>query len=473
MSNGDYLRYLAEPLCDLVNTFIQEGRFPNHLEQAYVIPIYKKGDCEDPNNYRPISITAALAKIFKKVLREQMSNYLESNKLLTQRRFGCRSIYSTTDALLYATENIRKKLDNNESTAAAFIDLSKALDSIPHEIPLQKYMMLKFDDNAMSMMESFLTSGQQEVTLLSDCSEWIQLYQGVPQGTVLGPHLFNIFVNDMQQMIGETSELVQYADDTMVYTSHGNIEEAISLLENEIDKLIYIFQCHRLTGNANKTEFIIFCKPWKNNATQNYTLCVKNEMIQTSANVKYLGVYLNRNLTYQNEVENILRKMACGIKTLYALSDFLPINARLLLFNALIMSHLHYSAVLLKGFTENLLTTLEKHLNWGIKACFYRNKYDSSSDCKLMYDIIPIHYSLNIKASIYYWKFENNLIPAFLGEMKPFTAVLRKQNRTKSEYFNLIQRTDFIGKCFFKRAIELWNTLLESIKTKKICLCYC
>ena len=183
----------------------------------------------------------------------------------------------------------------------------------------------------------------------------------------------------MQQMIGETSELVQYADDTMIYTSHGDIEEAISLLENEIDQLIHFFQSHRLTVNANKTEFIIFCKPWKNNATQNYTLRVENEIIQTSANVKHLVVYLDRNLTYQNEVKNILRKMACGIKILYALRDFLPINARLLLFNALIMSHLHYSAVLLNGITENLLTTLEKQLNWGIKACFYRNKYDSSS----------------------------------------------------------------------------------------------
>ena len=133
-------------------------------------------------------------------------------------------------------------------------------------------------------------------------------------------------------------------------------------------------------------------------------------------------------------------------------------------FNALIMSHLHYSAVLLNGITENLLTTLEKQLNWGIKACFYRNKYDSSSDLKLMYDIIPIRYFLNIKESIYFWKFKNNLISAFL-EMKPSTAVLRKQNRTKSEYFNLIQRTDFIGKCFFKRAIALWNTLPDCIKT--------
>ena len=160
--------------------------------------------------------------------------------------------------------------------------------------------------------------------------------------------------------------------------------------------------------------------------------------------------------------------MKLKIQSLYALSNFLPFNARLLLFNALIMSHLHYSTVLLNGITENLLTTLEKQLNWGIKACFYRNKYDSFSDFKLMYDIIPFRYFLNNKASIYFWKFKNNLIPAFLGEMKPSTAVLRKQNRTKSEYFNLIQRTEYIGKCFFKRAIALWNTLPESNKTKNM-----
>ena len=89
----------------------------------------------------------------------------------------------------------------------------------------------------------------------------------------------------------------------MEYEDTQYIEEAISILENEIDKLTHFFQCNRSTVNANKTEFIIFCKPWKNNATQNYTLRVKNEIIQTSANVKYLGVYLDRNLTYQNEVK--------------------------------------------------------------------------------------------------------------------------------------------------------------------------
>ena len=121
---------------------------------------------------------------------------------------------------------------------------------------------------------------------------------------------------------------------------------------------------------------------------------------------------MDGNLTYENEIENFFQKMACGIKTLYALRDFLPTNARLLLFNALIMSHLHFPAVLLNGIAENLLTTLEKPLNWGVKACFLRNIY-GSSDLKSIYDIMPIRYFLNTKASIYFWKIKNNLIQAF------------------------------------------------------------
>ena len=119
---------------------------------------------------------------------------------------------------------------------------------------------------------------------------------------------------------------------------------------------------------------------------------------------------------------------------------------------------------------------MKKQLNWGIKGCFIRNKYDSSSDLKLMYDIMPIRFFLNTKASIYFWKFKNNLIPAFLREIKPSSAVLRKQNKTNWEYFNLIQRTDSIGKCSFKRVIALWNTLnllkqknmLMLLRSKKI-----
>ena len=118
---------------------IEEGKFPEHLKQAHGIPIFKKGDNEDPDNYRPISITSSLAKVFEQILREQMNEYLERNKLLGPMQFGFRAKYSTTDALLFATENIRKDLDANRSTAAAFLDLSKAFNSMFHKILLKKF----------------------------------------------------------------------------------------------------------------------------------------------------------------------------------------------------------------------------------------------------------------------------------------------------------------------------------------------
>ena len=188
----DSISVIAEPLCFLINAFLNEGKFPSDLKQAHICPIFKKGDTEDPNNYRPISITAALSKVFEKVIREQITNYIDNNKLFSPVQFGFRKNISTTDALVFTTEKIRKEIDNNHFVVAAFLDLSKAFDSMSHEILLKKLKKLHFDPNAFSLIQSFLTGRTQRVVLSTSESDWINLYQGVPQGTVLGPLLFNL-----------------------------------------------------------------------------------------------------------------------------------------------------------------------------------------------------------------------------------------------------------------------------------------
>ena len=207
------------------------------MKHALVTPIYKKGDREDPCNYRPISITPALSKIFEKVLRKQMNEYLEENQLLRETQFGFRVRFSTTDALLYATETIRKYLDDSENVAAVFLDLSKAFDSISHEILLNKLKQINFDPMSISMIRSFLSERYQKVTLPNCHSDWIKLYQGVPQVTILGPLLFNIYVNDMQHEVQNDCNLLQYADDTMVFKSDSNIHKAIASLEQNVKNL--------------------------------------------------------------------------------------------------------------------------------------------------------------------------------------------------------------------------------------------
>ena len=118
-----------------------------------------------------------------------------------------------------------------------------------------------------------------------------------------------------------------------------------------------------------------------------------------------VGVYLDQNLTYENEVKHVLKKMACGIKTIYAVKQFLPEKVCLLLLNALVLSHLHYPAILLQGISQNLLTTLEKQLSWRVKACFNRQKQDSSSDLKIKHNILPIRIFLDYKSCFYFWKY--------------------------------------------------------------------
>ena len=128
---------------------------------------------------------------------------------------------------------------------------------------------------------------------------------------------------------------------------------------------------------------------------------------------KYLGDYLDQNLAYQMEVQNILRKMATGIKVLYSIRNILLEKTRLLLLNPLVLSHLHYFSILINGISQNLRLTLEKQLSWAVKACFHKKKYASSRELKLQYKILPVGLFLDFKAVLYFWKYQNDLLPAF------------------------------------------------------------
>ena len=199
------------------------------------------------------------------------------------------------------------------------------------------------------MIESYLKNRSQKVVLQNVSSNWIHLYQGVLHGNILGPLLFNLYVNSMINTIIKPCELVQYADDTFLFVANENIEAAIRHLELNISKMVHFFQCHRLNLNKTKTDFIIFCKKAKSSITKTLRLRVDDHLIEPSSCVKYLGVHLDQSLTFEVEIKNTLKKMACGIKTLYTVMSFLPEEFCLKLLNALVLSQIQHTAILLNG----------------------------------------------------------------------------------------------------------------------------
>ena len=201
----DAREHIAEPLCFLFKQFLTEERFPDDLKRVHVLLLFKKNDPEDPINYRPISLTRALVKFFELLFRDQTLAKLEKNMLLATTRFGYRKKVSTTDALL--------------STQELFLDLSKAFDLTSHPTLLHKTKLLGFSEQGNTILKSYLENRVQKVKFSKYESNWIALSRGVPQGTVLGPLIFNIYVNDMKDDTDVNSRIIQYANDTFIFCS--------------------------------------------------------------------------------------------------------------------------------------------------------------------------------------------------------------------------------------------------------------
>ena len=200
---------------------------------------------------------------------------------------------------------------------AAFLDLSKAFDSIDHSLSLEKLKHLGFSSSAILFIKSYISDRHQRVVIPEAESDWLEVRQGVPQSTVLGPLLFNLYVNDLTTFI--SCSLIQYADDAVVYTFGNKITDCKLNLEKSISSLVDYFLYHSLKLNSEKTEFNAF-----GTSSAAESIKVDNHIIKEVENVKYLGVILDKKLLYQQQVKQILSKMAQEIKTLYVLRNVVP-----------------------------------------------------------------------------------------------------------------------------------------------------
>ena len=227
-----------------------------------------------------------------------------------------------------------------------FKDLS--FDSLNHKILLQRLENKSFDERATNLVENFLSARTQRVVLNRIESEWINLKRGIPQGTVLGPLLFKNYVNDWAKTVKKDCTGFQYAVDTFLFTSDNDKISSKTELEPNISKTIDFFAKAQLVVNEQKTEYIVL------SSRKRLSNTVLN--VAESNTVKYLGVIIDSELNIDGKVKKILQRMACGIAILKTLNKSLPEKTKTLLLNAIVIRHLHFSAFVLKGLQNSLLT---------------------------------------------------------------------------------------------------------------------
>ena len=307
---------ICYPLRDIINSCLTQSIFPDALKHAVVTPLYKKRNREDALYYRPISITTNLSKIFERIIATQIGTYMNDTRQYSKCQFGFRQRFSTSDALLYCIEKwrkslIKKSLDDNQYAVVASLDLSKAFDSIDHDILMTKLKHLGFDNQSTALIKSFLHGRYQAVKIKDSVSPWMKLVRGVPQGTILGPLLFTLYVNDIIEQIN--CDVAQYADDTLLFTASTDLDEACRKLEQNYGQLVQYFNMHKMQVNVDKTDFIVF-KPNRNQTLNDISLEVQSKTNERSLEIKYLGIFIDDKLNYDKQIKTIVKKMAMGIR---------------------------------------------------------------------------------------------------------------------------------------------------------------
>ena len=338
-------------LQSVFNTCISQNIFPEKLKLAFISPVYKKGDVKICENYRPISITPMFAKLFERILLNQVNEFMQKEKILNGTQFGFQKHKSSTDAVLHLIEALQENYDNLKISLAVFIDLAKAFNSISHEIFLKKIEAYGFSESAVDLFASFLKNRQQCVKINDVYSEWLETILGVPQGTVLGPLVFLLYINDFREKVQGNFDIIQFADDTCFHFSRNNVSELEKSVSEILEKTDNYLKENKLTMNTGKTE--ILCVSKENEKFN--PIVYRGQEIKPQNHCRYLGIMIDSKLNFHVQLNKVLSNMATAIRSIYLIRYRLPLKARLMLFKSLVLSHLTFSALFFQNlkFSEN------------------------------------------------------------------------------------------------------------------------
>jgi exonuclease III len=320
--------YISEVLCHLINNCFDTGYFPNELKQAKVIPVHKKGDKNECSNYRPISLVPTLSKVFERIMSHQMTKFLDSNNLLFGRQFGFRKNHSTCGAVMNFIQDCLDGKENNFSINAKFFDLSKAFDTVCHLTLLHKLNSIGFSAVAIKLIKSYLTNRMQTTFVNDSFSDFKQVSYGVPQGSILGPLLFVIYINDLPKNIESNNvQCYLYADDICITSKiMSNTLNTFS-----VESLKDWCNANSLSINLEKTQELAI----------SYDKRIKHHL-----NVKFLGILVQDNLSWQSHIDYILPKINKGTFIIRKLSNMVSIDVLLTVYYGYVHSHLTYGTIL-------------------------------------------------------------------------------------------------------------------------------
>jgi exonuclease III len=465
------LDILVPVISNILNTSISTSTFPTSWKDAMVIPLPKKPNPSMFSDYRPISILPFLAKVLEKLIHRQLIAFLNTNNLLNPLQSGFRMGHSTSTALIRIADDIRCGMDKRLLTILTLLDFSNAFNSVDFEVLLSILSSLNISPAVVDWFQSYLLGRRQRICIEDSFSAWCSVDAGVPQGGVLSPLLFSIFINSITDNLSCSYHL--YADDLQIYTQSlfHELSSAVSVTNDNLSRISSWSKRFGLTINPLKTQCIIIGSSYfisRIDFAHLPLVTFDGTHLTYAKTVKNLGVIFDQCFTWRPQVEALSRKVFAAYRSLNRLRNFLPISTKINLARSLILSILDYADVCYPDLSEDLLGKLERLQNIAIRFIFNLRKFDHVSDYRIKLNWLPIRFrrDLHILKLLYSTLFYPNS-PLYLRNC--FSFHFSSLNRTLRSSSSLAldippHSSDFMSYSFTVHAVRLWNSIPDAIR---------
>lgn len=455
---------IAPYLTKIANQVISTGIFPDKLKVAKVTALHKKGDKSKFSNYRPISLLPSISKVIERIIHDQMYEFFENNNLFFENQYGYRKNHSTEFAALQLVEQILSRMDKGFDTYAIFMDLSKAFDTIDHNILLMKLRKYNFSNLAIHLIKNYLSDRYQFVEYREISSSLSKITTGVPQGSILGPLLFLIYINDLRYA-SEMFNTITYADDTtLTYSPNFTFDEkhTSNQINIELQNIHDWFAANKLSLNVEKTNFMIFHS--KGTKPLNLKLEINSSLLTKVSSFKFLGILLQENLKWNNHVNQVTIKISRAVGVLNRLKYILPKSVLLTIYHSLISCYFNNN-LLLWGHDLDTVFKLQKR---AIRIVCGKHHLAHTAPLFKTLNILQLPDIFSLSILKFYYKFENQQLPLSLLKLK-----IRKNSsfhsyntRNRHKLSTPTFRHSFFCKSILYTVAHFVNSLNTDIKDK-------
>ena len=368
------IAFLAQTqrLTKILNRIIKSGNIPLSWKEGIITPILKGGDPTQVQNLRPITLLPVQEKILEKIIHKRLMNHIDMNHILSDKQGGYRKEHSTLDTIAQLTDDILEARNIGEVTMVAYIDMKKAFDTVNHTILMLKLGKYGIRGKIKKLISNYLSNRVQKTRANGMTSGECEIRCGVPQGSVLGPLLFLLYVNDINNVI-INSKIHMYADDTVIYISGKNINIMQKLIQKDLEKFTGWCTSNKLSVNTTKTRYMIFSPKALKKSYKEVKLSINDEILQQVHSYKYLGIMLDPDLNYEMFLKQQLKNISYRAYTLVKIAGYLSSRALLKIYNAYILPIIDQGDFLYIKSNKQLLMKLQRLQNKCLKTCLKLN----------------------------------------------------------------------------------------------------